>query len=78
VYTGSRQAKFTALETANGIPPFSTLAWPDCGGRAGPGLREPPVIVQRVNQHAPQQLALTIINVAEELTGWYTKGRRAK
>jgi len=36
------------------------------------------VVVQRVSQCRPDDLALTIISVEEELTGWYTKLRRAK
>lgn len=37
-----------------------------------------PVVVRRVQQCPPQQLAVAVISVDELLTGWYTKVRRAK
>lgn len=40
--------------------------------------RGDPVIVRRVQAHPFSQLAVTIISVEEELTGWYTRLRRAR
>jgi tRNA(fMet)-specific endonuclease VapC len=37
-----------------------------------------PVVVRRVQQCPPAQLAATVISVDEILTGWYTKVRKAK
>ncbi len=37
-----------------------------------------PVVVRRVQQCPPAQLAATVISVDEQLTGWYTKVRKAK
>ena len=37
-----------------------------------------PVVVRRVQQCPPAQLAVSVISVDELLTGWYTKVRRAK
>ncbi len=37
-----------------------------------------PIVVQRVAQCPPDELALTVISVEEELTGWYTKVRQAR
>ena len=36
------------------------------------------VVVQRIGLCPAEELALTIISVEEELTGWYTKVRQAK
>src|SRR5437764_12371083 len=36
------------------------------------------VVVQRVQACSAAQLAVSVISVEEELTGWYTKLRRAK
>lgn len=36
------------------------------------------VVVQRVAQCPPDQLSVSVISVEEQLTGWYTKVRRAK
>ena len=35
-----------------------------------------PVVVQHVLAHNPDELALAVISVEEELTGWYTKLRQ--
>ena len=35
-------------------------------------------VVERVDACMPRELAITVISVEEELTGWYTKLRRAK
>jgi tRNA(fMet)-specific endonuclease VapC len=40
--------------------------------------RGDPVVVDRVQAHPLPQLAVTIISVEEELTGWYTRLRRAR
>jgi tRNA(fMet)-specific endonuclease VapC len=37
-----------------------------------------PAVVQQVHGHAADQLAVSVISVEEQLTGWYTKLRRAK
>jgi tRNA(fMet)-specific endonuclease VapC len=37
-----------------------------------------PAVVQRVAGHDPSELAVTIISVEEQLSGWYTQLRRAK
>jgi len=37
-----------------------------------------PVVVRRVGARPPEELAVTIISVEEELTGWYTRLRRAR
>lgn len=37
-----------------------------------------PVVVQNVQGRATAQLAVSVISVEEQLTGWYTKLRRAK
>lgn len=37
-----------------------------------------PVVCQRVVQHQPADLAVTIITVEEQLSGWYTLRRRTK
>lgn len=36
------------------------------------------VVRQRVAEHSKNDLAITIISVEEQLTGWYTRIRRAK
>ena len=40
--------------------------------------RGQPAVVRHVLAHPPAELAVTIISLEEELTGWYTKLRRAK
>jgi tRNA(fMet)-specific endonuclease VapC len=35
-----------------------------------------PSVVQRVGQVSPAELAITVISVEEQLTGWYTRLRR--
>jgi tRNA(fMet)-specific endonuclease VapC len=37
-----------------------------------------PAVVQHVQSRPADQLAITVITVEEQLTGWYTKLRRAK
>jgi len=37
-----------------------------------------PVVRQRAAEHDPAELAITVISVEEQLTGWYTALRRAK
>ena len=37
-----------------------------------------PVVVQRVQAHPTNQLVVSVITVEEQLTGWYTKLRRAR
>ena len=37
-----------------------------------------PTVVQRVQAHPPNQLVVSVITVEEQLTGWYTKLRRAR
>jgi tRNA(fMet)-specific endonuclease VapC len=37
-----------------------------------------PVVVQRVLQHPRADLALAVLSVEEQLSGWYTRLRRAK
>jgi len=37
-----------------------------------------PAVVQNVQGRATDQLAVSVISVEEQLTGWYTKLRRAK
>lgn len=36
------------------------------------------IVRQHVESHPKQELAITIISVEEQLTGWYTKVRRTK
>lgn len=40
--------------------------------------RGDPVVVRNVEAHPLPQLAVTIISVEEQLTGWYTRLRRAR
>ncbi|HZU36858.1 MAG TPA: type II toxin-antitoxin system VapC family toxin [Gemmataceae bacterium] len=40
--------------------------------------RGEPTVVQRVDAHAPAALAISIITVDEQLTGWYTLTRQAR
>jgi tRNA(fMet)-specific endonuclease VapC len=40
--------------------------------------RGDPVVVRQVQAHPLPQLAVAIISVEEELTGWYTRLRRAR
>ncbi len=35
-----------------------------------------PVVVRQVRARPPEELAVTVITVEEELTGWYTRLRR--
>jgi tRNA(fMet)-specific endonuclease VapC len=37
-----------------------------------------PVVCRHVGAHLPQELAITVISVEEQLSGWYTVLRRAK
>src|SRR5262249_34435392 len=37
-----------------------------------------PVVLQHVEAHLPGDMAITVITVEEQLTGWYTRLRRAK
>src|SRR5260221_13716130 len=37
-----------------------------------------PVVVQKVAACPPAELAITVISVEEQLSGWYTRLRRAK
>jgi tRNA(fMet)-specific endonuclease VapC len=37
-----------------------------------------PIVRQHVNSHPKQDIAITIISVEEQLTGWYTRIRRTK
>ncbi len=37
-----------------------------------------PTVRQHVASHPKQEVAITVISVEEQLTGWYTKLRRAK
>jgi len=37
-----------------------------------------PSVCTHIRQHAPQELALTVITVEEQLAGWYALLRRAK
>ena len=36
-----------------------------------------PVVVQRVDAHSPAELAISVLTVDEQLTGWYTLTRQA-
>jgi tRNA(fMet)-specific endonuclease VapC len=36
------------------------------------------VVVQRVDAQSPAELAISVITVDEQLTGWYTLARRAR
>jgi tRNA(fMet)-specific endonuclease VapC len=40
--------------------------------------RGEPTVVQRVDAHAPTELAISIMTVDEQLTGWYTLTRQAR
>ncbi len=40
--------------------------------------RQHPVVLQNTEAHAHDQLAITVITVEEQLTGWYRVVRRAK
>ena len=40
--------------------------------------RGEPAVLRRVEAHLASELAVTVITVEEELTGWYTKVRRAR
>ncbi len=37
-----------------------------------------PAVLQRVAAHAPGELAITVLSVEEQLSGWYTRVRKAK
>jgi tRNA(fMet)-specific endonuclease VapC len=37
-----------------------------------------PTVRQHVDSHPKQDIAITIISVEEQLTGWYTKIRRSQ
>ena len=37
-----------------------------------------PAVVRQVTQHLLDELAVTVLTVEEQLTGWYTRLRRAK
>jgi tRNA(fMet)-specific endonuclease VapC len=37
-----------------------------------------PVVRRRVLQHPPEEIAITVLSVEEQLSGWYTELRRAK
>jgi tRNA(fMet)-specific endonuclease VapC len=37
-----------------------------------------PIVSQRVGSHAPADIAITIITVEEQLTGWFAQMRRAR
>src|SRR5437763_15290284 len=37
-----------------------------------------PGVVQRVGSHPASEIAISVITVEEQLTGWYTRVRRAK
>jgi tRNA(fMet)-specific endonuclease VapC len=37
-----------------------------------------PLVCQRVNSHPAQELAITVMSVEEQLSGWYTLLRQAK
>jgi tRNA(fMet)-specific endonuclease VapC len=37
-----------------------------------------PGVLQRVAAHAPGELAITVLSVEEQLSGWYTRVRQAK
>jgi len=36
------------------------------------------VIMARVQEHDPRELAITVLSVEEQLSGWYTAVRKAK
>jgi tRNA(fMet)-specific endonuclease VapC len=36
------------------------------------------LVCQRVDSHAPDELAITVMTIEEQLSGWYTLLRRAK
>jgi tRNA(fMet)-specific endonuclease VapC len=37
-----------------------------------------PAVVRQVTRHLREELAVTVLTVEEQLTGWYTRLRRAK
>jgi tRNA(fMet)-specific endonuclease VapC len=37
-----------------------------------------PIVVQRVNSRLPSELAISVLTVDEQLTGWYTLTRQAR
>jgi tRNA(fMet)-specific endonuclease VapC len=37
-----------------------------------------PAVVQQASSHLPQELAITVISVEEQLSGWYRELRKAK
>jgi tRNA(fMet)-specific endonuclease VapC len=37
-----------------------------------------PIVVQRVDSRAPTELAISVLTVDEQLTGWYTLTRQAR
>jgi tRNA(fMet)-specific endonuclease VapC len=37
-----------------------------------------PEVTARVNSHSPTELAITVLSVEEQLSGWYTRVRKAK
>ncbi len=37
-----------------------------------------PAVLQRVSTRAPGELAITVLSVEEQLSGWYTRLRKAK
>lgn len=37
-----------------------------------------PAVLRRVAAHAPGELAITVLSVEEQLSGWYTRVRKAK
>lgn len=40
--------------------------------------RDDPIVVQRVDARPPTELAISILTVDEQLTGWYTLTRQAR
>ena len=40
--------------------------------------RNHPTVIAHVHSHGPRELAITVLSVEEQLSGWYTAARKAK
>ena len=40
--------------------------------------RKHPAVIAHVQSHHPRELAITVLSVEEQVSGWYTAARKAK